>query len=63
MEVDETQLDLITALSGSGPAYIYYIAELLELAAVNLGLHEELAKNLVIQTLAGASAMLEESGL
>ncbi|TMU86664.1 pyrroline-5-carboxylate reductase [Bacillus sp. BHET2] len=63
VEVEETQLDLITALSGSGPAYIYYVAELLKNAAVELGLEEKLAKNLVTQTIAGASAMLEKSGL
>ncbi|MGM0751361.1 MAG: pyrroline-5-carboxylate reductase [Bacillota bacterium] len=63
VEVKEEQLDLITALSGSGPAYIYYVAELLKNAAVELGLQEELAKNLVTQTIAGASAMMEESGL
>lgn len=63
VEVAEEQLDLITALSGSGPAYIYYVAELLKNAAVELGLQEELAKNLVTQTIAGASAMLAESGL
>ncbi|MHA7137410.1 pyrroline-5-carboxylate reductase [Rossellomorea aquimaris] len=63
VEVAEEQLDLITALSGSGPAYIYYVAELLKNAAVELGLQEELAKSLVTQTIAGASAMLAESGL
>ncbi len=63
VEVEETQLDLITALSGSGPAYIYYVAELLKNAAVELGLEENLATSLVTQTIAGASAMLEKSGL
>ena len=63
VEVEEKQLDLITALSGSGPAYIYFIAELLEKAAVELGLQQELAKDLVTQTIAGASVMLEKSGL
>lgn len=62
-EVEEAKLDLITALSGSGPAYIYYVAELLKNAAVELGLQEDLAKHLVTQTIAGASAMLSESGL
>jgi pyrroline-5-carboxylate reductase len=62
-EVDEEKLDLITALSGSGPAYIYYVAEILKNAAVELGLEEDLAKSLVTQTIAGASAMLSESGL
>ncbi|WP_064090943.1 pyrroline-5-carboxylate reductase [Rossellomorea aquimaris] len=63
VEVEEKQLDLITALSGSGPAYIYFVAELLEKAAVELGLQQELAKDLISQTIAGASEMLEKSGL
>ncbi|MFI8685291.1 pyrroline-5-carboxylate reductase [Rossellomorea sp. NPDC077527] len=62
-EVEEEKLDLITALSGSGPAYIYYVAEILKHAAVELGLEEDLAESLVTQTIAGASAMLSESGL
>ncbi|BCB04633.1 pyrroline-5-carboxylate reductase [Bacillus sp. KH172YL63] len=63
VEVDESKLDLITALSGSGPAYIYYVAELLKDAAVELGLEKELAEGLITQTISGASAMLEKSGL
>ncbi|MGR3764930.1 pyrroline-5-carboxylate reductase [Rossellomorea sp. NS-SX7] len=63
VEVPEEQMDLITAVSGSGPAYIYYVAELLEKAAVDFGLQKELAKALIAQTIAGASKMLEDSGL
>jgi pyrroline-5-carboxylate reductase len=63
VEVPEKQMDLITAVSGSGPAYIYYVAEQLEKAAVDLGLQKDLAKALITQTIAGASKMLEESGL
>jgi pyrroline-5-carboxylate reductase len=63
VEVAEEQMDLITAVSGSGPAYIYYVAELLERAAVDLGMQKELAKALIIQTISGASKMLEDSGL
>jgi pyrroline-5-carboxylate reductase len=59
----EEQMDLITAVSGSGPAYIYYVAEMLEKAALELGLHGELAKALVTETISGASVMLEKSGL
>jgi pyrroline-5-carboxylate reductase len=62
VEVPEEQMDLITAVSGSGPAYIYYVAELLEKAAVDLGMQQELAKALIIQTISGASKMLEASG-
>lgn len=63
VEVPEEQMDLITAVSGSGPAYIYYVAEMLEKAAVDLGLHSELAKVLIRETISGASVMLEKSGL
>ncbi|WP_175991122.1 pyrroline-5-carboxylate reductase [Bacillus sp. Marseille-Q1617] len=62
VEVPEEQMDLITAVSGSGPAYIYYVAELLEKAAVDFGLQKELARALITQTIAGASKMLEDSG-
>jgi pyrroline-5-carboxylate reductase len=63
VEVPEEQMDLITAVSGSGPAYVYYVAEMLEKAAVDLGLHSELAKALIKETISGASVMLEKSGL
>lgn len=60
--VEENQLDAVTGLSGSGPAYIYYIAEALEQAANEIGLEEQIAKQLVIQTLIGAAEMLKHSG-
>ncbi|XXM73829.1 pyrroline-5-carboxylate reductase [Lysinibacillus sphaericus] len=63
VEVPEEQMDLITAVSGSGPAYIYYVAEILEKAAVDLGMDSELAKALITETISGASVMLEKSGL
>ncbi|MHC8522463.1 pyrroline-5-carboxylate reductase family protein [Rossellomorea sp. H39__3] len=63
VEVEEHQLDLITALSGSGPAYIYDMAEMMQATAVELGLPSELARDLTIRTITGAGAMLEESGL
>lgn len=63
VEVEEHQLDLITALSGSGPAYVYYMAEMMQATAVELGLPSELAQDLTIRTITGAGAMLEESGL
>jgi pyrroline-5-carboxylate reductase len=60
---EENQLDLITALSGSGPAYIYYVAEILESAAVDIGLNKKLAKEFIIQTIVGAGEMLKHTGL
>lgn len=56
--VQEEQLDAVTGLSGSGPAYIYYVAEAMEKAAEALGLEKEVAKPLIIQTLLGAAEML-----
>lgn len=60
--VEEEELDAITALSGSGPAYIYFIAESMEAAAEKLGLNAELGRLLILQTMAGASEMLRTSG-
>ncbi len=59
--VKEDQLDIVTGLSGSGPAYIYYVVEALEQSAVDYGLEKEEAKALVIQTLLGATHMLSQS--
>ena len=56
--VDEAKLDAITAVSGSGPAYLFYLAEAMQQAARELGLSEH-AELLVNQTLAGAAAMLQ----
>jgi len=56
--VDEKMLDVVTGLSGSGPAYIYYVVEAMEQAAIELGLSEKEAKPFILQTLAGASQML-----
>lgn len=56
--VEEEQLDAITGLSGSGPAYIYYIAEAMEESAQEIGLEKSVAKKLIIQTLLGAAEML-----
>lgn len=60
--VEENQLDAITALSGSGPAYIYYIVEAMERSAGEIGLDADTAKKMILQTLAGAAEMLLTSG-
>jgi pyrroline-5-carboxylate reductase len=59
----EALLDAVTALSGSGPAFVYYVAEALADGGVRGGLSPQLATKLCFQTLVGASAMLVESGL
>ncbi|WP_416827136.1 pyrroline-5-carboxylate reductase ProI [Ectobacillus polymachus] len=59
--VDEEQMHAVTALSGSGPAYIYYVVEAMEKAAMQIGLSEEIATPLILQTLLGAADMLKTS--
>ena len=59
--VEEEQLDSVTGLSGSGPAYIYYLVEAMEEAAAKIGLDQTSAKALIIQTLSGAAEMLQQS--
>ncbi|NLN94539.1 MAG: pyrroline-5-carboxylate reductase [Candidatus Hydrogenedens sp.] len=58
----ESLLDGVTALSGSGPAYFFYMTECLIEAAVNRGVPEEVAARLAAQTLFGAGKLLVESG-
>ncbi|MBE3570997.1 MAG: pyrroline-5-carboxylate reductase [Bacillales bacterium] len=60
--VEEDQIDAVTGLSGSGPAYIYYLVEAMEKAAAEIGLDEETAKPLITQTLLGAAKMLSATG-
>lgn len=58
---DETQLDAVTALSGSGPAYFFLLIEMLQQSGVKLGLPEESARLLALQTAFGAAKMALES--
>lgn len=60
--LDEDKLDLVTGLTGSGPAYVFYFAESLIAAGVQLGLTEADAQDLVTQTVLGAARMARESG-
>lgn len=57
---DETQLDAVTALSGSGPAYFFYLMEAMEKAAEELGLPRETARLLCVQTALGAAKLALE---
>ncbi|MDH6330032.1 pyrroline-5-carboxylate reductase [Stenotrophomonas sp. 1278] len=59
---DEAQMDSVTAVSGSGPAYVFLLAEAMEAAGIAQGLPAEAARTLVVQTLLGASRMLDEAG-
>ncbi len=58
---DETLMDAVTALSGSGPAYYFLIMEVMEKAATQLGLSQEQARILTLQTAFGAAKMALES--
>jgi pyrroline-5-carboxylate reductase len=58
---DEAQIDAVTALSGSGPAYFFLVMEAMEHAAIELGLEAEAAKLLCLQTAFGAAKMALES--
>lgn len=58
---DENQMDAVTAISGSGPAYVFYLIEAMQEAAVSLGFSIEQAKMLSLQTFAGASQLAIKS--
>jgi pyrroline-5-carboxylate reductase len=58
---DETAMDAVTAVSGSGPAYVFLLAELLESAGIAEGLDPALARLLARKTIFGAGALLEAS--
>ncbi len=62
MTVPEHHQDAVTAISGSGPAYIFYVVEAMIEAGVLLGLPRSTSTELVVQTLYGAATMLKETG-
>ena len=59
---DESLMDAVTALSGSGPAYFFLLMECMEAAALELGLPADAARALTLQTAYGAARMARESG-
>jgi len=62
VRVPESQLDAVTALSGSGPAYFFYLVEAMIDAGILLGLPRALAADLIVQSAIGAAVMLRDSG-
>lgn len=58
---DEALMDAVTAVSGSGPAYVFHLAECLEQAGIEAGLPPDLAARLARATVAGAGALLKQS--
>jgi pyrroline-5-carboxylate reductase len=61
VEIPEAQQNDLAAVSGSGPAYLFYLAEAMVAGAIELGLSTELADQLVRETLIGAAGLLENS--
>lgn len=62
LRLPESQQDAATALSGSGPAYFYYLVEAMTDAGILLGLPRDKAHELVVQAAVGAAVMLRETG-
>lgn len=60
---DEEKMDAVTAISGSGPAYVFYFIEALQEAGMKLGLSEQDAGMLALQTFAGASMLATQSNV
>src|SRR5262245_3276304 len=62
IRVPESQQDAVTALSGSGPAYFFYLVEAMTDAGILLGLPRNVAHDLIVQAAVGAAVMLRDSG-
>jgi len=62
IRVPESQQDAVTALSGSGPAYFFFLVEAMIDAGILLGLPRAVAAELIVQTAVGSARMLRESG-
>jgi pyrroline-5-carboxylate reductase len=62
VEVDEKQMDIITALSGSGPAFVFVMIDALADGAVKLGLRRDLAVAVAAQMLQGAARLVAQTG-
>jgi pyrroline-5-carboxylate reductase len=62
IRVPEAQQDAVTALSGSGPAYFFYLVEAMTDAGILLGLPRSVAHDLIVQTAIGSAVMLRDSG-
>ncbi len=60
--VDETAMDAVTAISGSGPAYVFYLMEAMLDAAERMGLSPETAREWVLDTVEGAAVLCRETG-
>ena len=61
LPVSDAEMDLVTAVSGSGPAYVYLFADAMIQAGIRLGLSEATAKELALQTIVGAGKLAQSS--
>ena len=62
IRVPEKQQDAVTAISGTGPAYLFFVVEAMIEAGVHLGLPRSTATELVVQTMVGSAKLLRETG-
>ena len=62
LRIPEAQQNAATALSGSGPAYFYYLVEAMTDAGILLGLPRAVAHDMIVQAITGAAAMLRDTG-
>ena len=60
--VEEREIDAVTALSGSGPAYVFYLLESMLAAADEMGLEKGISRDLALSTVIGAAKLMKESG-
>ena len=60
IEVLESHMDAVTAISGSGPAYFFYLTEILEKTAMDMGIDKETAKILAVKTVFGSALLLKD---
>lgn len=63
VKIEENWLDKVTAISGSGPGYLYYLLHLFYKSAISLGFKKELAKRMIKKTFLGATRLIEDSSL
>lgn len=61
-DIEESQMETLTGISGSGPAYIYYVMESMIRAGIEGGLSAEQARELTVQTVIGAAHMVQQTG-
>lgn len=62
LRVSEKQMDGVTAISGSGPAYFFYFVETMVNTAIEMGFQKDVANRLALVTLTGAAKLLQDSG-